>query len=64
MVAILIEQMELQVQRLLSYSVAYLNRHDKIEDLLAYVPSNVISYHLAKKPNQLIGEYDFDIWVP
>ena len=62
------EQMRLQVKKLLSYSVVYPDRHDKIEDLLAHVPSNtaieVISYNLAKKTNQLIGEHDFDIWAP
>ena len=60
--------MRLQVKRLLSYSVVYPDRHDKIEDLLTHVPSNtaieVISYNLAKKTNQLIGEHDFDIWAP
>ena len=62
------EPMRLQVKRLLSYSVVYPDRHDKIEDLLSHVPSNtaieVISYNLAKKTNQLIGEHDFDIWAP
>lgn len=62
------EPMRLQVKRLLSYSVVYPDRQDKIEDLLAHVPSNtaieVISYNLAKKTNQLIGEHDFDIWAP
>ena len=62
------EPMRLQVKRLLSYSVVYPDRHDKIEDLLTHVPSNtaieVISYNLAKKANQLIGEHDFDIWAP
>ena len=62
------EKMQLRVQKLLSYSVVYPNRHDKIEDLLANVPSNtaieVISYNLAKKTNQLVGEHDFDIWAP
>ena len=42
------EKMELQKQVLLSYSVVYPDRHDKIEDLLANVPSNtaieLISY--------------------
>ena len=60
--------MELQIKKLLSYSVVYPDRHDKIEDLLAHVPSNtaieVISYNLAKKTNQLIGEHDFAIWAP
>ena len=62
------KKMELKVQKLLSYSVVYPERHDKIEDLLAYVPSNtaieVISYNLAKKVNQLVGEHDFNIWAP
>lgn len=62
------EKMELQKQVLLSYSVVYPDRHDKIEDLLANVPSNtaieLISYNLSKKVNQFIGEHDFDIWAP
>lgn len=62
------KKMELQKQVLLSYSVVYPDRHDKIEDLLAIVPSNtaidLISYNLSKKVNQLIGEHDFDIWAP
>ena len=62
------EKMKLQTQRLLSYSVVYPDRHDKIEDLLANVPSNtaieLISYILSKKVNQFIGEHDFDIWAP
>lgn len=49
------EKMELQKQVLLSYSVVYPDRHDKIEDLLANVPSNtaieLISYNLSKKVN-------------
>lgn len=59
--------MQLRVQKLLSYSMVYPDRHDKIEDLLAHVPSNtsieIISYNLAKKTNQHIGEHDFDIWA-
>lgn len=62
------EKMQIRVQKLLSYSVVYPDRHDKIEDLLTHVPSNtaieVISYNLAKKTNQLIGEHDFEIWAP
>lgn len=62
------EQMKLQVKKLLSYSVVFPDRHDKVEDLLAHVPSNtaieVISYNLAKKTNLLIGEHDFNIWTP
>ena len=34
------KKMELQKQVLLSYSVLYPDRHDKIEDLLSNVPSN------------------------
>ena len=49
------EKMKLQKQVLLSYSVVFPDRHDKIEDLLANIPSNtaieVISYNLAKKTN-------------
>ena len=61
-------KMELQKQALLSYRVVYPDRHDKIEDLLANVPSNtaieLISYNLSKKVNQFISEHDFDIWTP
>lgn len=62
------KKMELQKQVLLSYSVVYPDRHDKIEDLLSNVPSNtaieLISYNLSKKVNQFIGEHDFNIWAP
>ena len=62
------EKMELQKQVLLSYSVVYPDRHDKIEDLLANVPSNtaieLISYSLSKKVSQFIGEHELDIWAP
>ena len=64
----MMEKMKIQTQQLLSYSVVYPDRHDKIEDLLANVPSNtaieLISYNLSKKVNQFIGEHDFDIWAP
>lgn len=67
-IANIMEKMELQIKKLLSYSVVYPDRHDKIEDLLGNVPSNtaieLISYILAKKVNQFIGEHDFDIWAP
>lgn len=62
------KNMKLLVKKLLSYSVVYPDRHDKIEDLLANIPSNtaieVISYNLAKKTNLLIGETELDIWSP
>lgn len=64
----IMEKMKLQTQRLLSYSVVYPDRHDKIEDLLANVPSataiEVMSYHLSQKTNQFIGDNDFNIWAP
>lgn len=60
--------MELQIMRLLSYSAVFPNRHDKIEDLLASIPSNsaieFISYTLAQKANQFIGGHDVSIWAP
>ena len=62
------EKMELQKQVLLSYSVVYPDRHDKIEDLLSNIPSNsaieTMSYNLSRKENQSIDERDFDIWAP
>lgn len=62
------ENMQLQIQKLLSYSVVFPDRHDKIEDLIASIPSNsaieFLSYRLAQRSNQLIGEHDFRIWAP
>lgn len=64
----IMEKMELQKQVLLSYSVVYSDRHDKIEDLLSNIPSNsaieTMSYNLSRKENQSIDEHDFDIWAP
>ena len=61
------KKIELQKQVLLSYSVVYPDRHDKIGDLLANIPSNTaiefISYNPSKKVNQFIGKHDFDIWA-
>ena len=55
----------LQVKTLLSYSVVFPERHDKIEDLLSDVPSatavEVISHMLSKKMN---GENELEIWIP
>lgn len=62
------KNMRLQVKKLISYSAVYPDRHNKIEDLLANIPSNtaieVISYNLAQKTNLLIGESELKIWVP
>ena len=62
------KKMELQKKVLLSYSVVYPDRHDKIEDLLSNIPSNTaietVSYNLSIKENQSIDEHDLNIWVP
>ena len=62
------EQMKLQTQRLLSYSVVYPDRHDRIEDLLADVPSNsaieYIAFLISWKTLQIIGQKDFEVWCP
>ena len=62
------KKMELQVQRLLSYRVVFPERHDKIEDLISTVPSNsaieFLSFVLAQRVNQLIGDHDTKIWCP
>lgn len=62
------KKMELQIMRLLSYSAVFPNRHDKIEDLLVSIPSNsaieFISYTLAQKTNQFIGDHDVSVWAP
>lgn len=62
------ENMELQIAKLLSYSAVFPDRHDKIKDLLADVPSNsaieFISYTLARKANQFIDDHDVSIWAP
>lgn len=59
------EKMKLRVKILLSYSVVFPDRHDRIEDLLCNIPSataiEVLSYRLSQKMNQLIGQHDFDI---
>lgn len=61
------KKMELRKQ-MLSYSVAYPDRHDKIEDLLANVPLNTATelslYNLSKKVKLLIVEQDYDFWAP
>lgn len=60
--------MRLQKQSLLSYSVVFPDRNDKIEDLLMSVPSNsaieFISFLLYQNVNQRIDEHDFIIWAP
>ena len=62
------KKMQLQVVRLLSYSVVFPDRHDKIDALLVSVPSNsaieFISYNLHRKINQLKNQHDIDIWAP
>lgn len=62
------KNMRLQVKKLISYSAVYPDRHNKIDDLLANIPSNtaieVISYNLAQKTNLLIGESELKIWMP
>lgn len=62
------EKMKLQEKVLLSYSVVFPDRHDRIEDLLSDIPSakaiEVLSYHLSRKMNQIIGQHDSEIWMP
>lgn len=62
------EKMKLRIKILLSYSVVFPDRHDRIEDLLCDIPSataiEVLSYRLSQKMNQLIGQHDFEIWMP
>lgn len=62
------KKMELQKQRLLSYSVVFPERNDKIDELLSSIPSNsaveFVSYNLSRKANQLIGDHDISIWAP
>lgn len=60
--------MNIKVQKLLSYSVIFPDRHDRLEDLLSDIPSataiEVLSYRLSQKMNQLTGQHDFEIWIP
>lgn len=62
------KKMELQKQVLLSYSVVFPDRHDKIEDLLAHVPSKsaveLIATIISWKDRQLITQHEFEIWAP
>lgn len=62
------ENMNIKVQKLLSYSVLFPDRHDRLEDLLFDIPSataiEVLSYRLSQKMNQLAGPHDSEIWMP
>ena len=61
------DRMKIKTKPLLSYSVVFPNRHDKIEDLILHIPSakaiEFLSYYLSKRINLLFGQHDFDIWA-
>ena len=61
------DNIKIKTKPLLSYSVVFPNKHDKIEDLLLHIPSakaiEFLSYYLSKRMNQLLGQHDFDIWA-
>lgn len=61
-------KMKLQVKILLSYSAVFPNRHDKIEDLLANVPSKsaveFVATLISWKHRQLINQNEMEIWAP
>ncbi len=60
--------MKLLKQVLLSYSVVYPDRHDKMEDLLSQVPSKsaveFIATILSWKNRQLVTQSELEIWAP
>lgn len=62
------EKMKLQVKILLSYSVVFPDRHDKIEDLLANVPSKsaveFVATLISWKNSQSITQHETEIWIP
>lgn len=62
------EQMRLQTKVILSYSVVYPDRHDKIEDLLDTVPSNsaieFVATLISWKNRQLITQKEYEVWFP
>lgn len=62
------ENMELQVQKLLSYSIMFPAKHDRIEDLLADVPSRsaveFVATLISWKNSQLITQLETDVWLP
>lgn len=61
------DRMKIKTKPLLSYSVVFPNRNDKIEDLILHIPSakaiEFLSYYLSKRINLLFGQHDFDIWA-
>ncbi len=61
------DNIKIKTKPLLSYSVVFPNRHDKIEDLILHIPSakaiEFLSYYLSKRINLLFGQHDFDIWA-
>lgn len=61
-------KIKLREKVLLSYSVVFPDRHDRIESLLNTVPSATaiesISYYLSKRMNMFVGEHEMNIWVP
>lgn len=62
------EKMRLQKQVLLSYCVVFPDRHDKIDDLLANVPSKsaveFVATILSWKNRQLITQHEMEVWAP
>ena len=60
--------MKLQKQVLLSYSVVFPDRHDKIENLLAHIPSKsaveFVATIISWKNRQLITQHELEIWAP
>ena len=62
------ENMKLQEQRLLSYSVLFPDKHDTIENLLADVPSKsaveFVATLISWKNHQLVDQLETEIWGP
>ena len=58
----------MQKQVLLSYSVVFPDRHDKIENLLAHIPSKsaveFVATIISWKNRQLITQHELEIWAP
>lgn len=62
------KKMKLQVKILLSYSVVFPDRHDKIVDLLKDVPSKsaveFVATLISWKNRQLVTQHEMEVWAP
>lgn len=62
------EKMKLLVKILLSYSVVFPDQRDRIEDLVANIPSKsaveFVATLISWKNRQSITQHETEIWIP